>query len=134
MASVLWQVSYDNTNWESMKSPSTYKITFEDLDSDSYRDVIAGELHRNRISNDWIKLQMSWNVVTESEAYTLRNKVKTNPTYYCRCKCPEITGAGDGWTTFVAYTSKFNSELLEGRVGREVSLDVIQAEKGSWMS
>lgn len=42
--SLIWYTSNDNSNWTLMKSPSTYKIDWEDLDNQSYRSVVTGDL------------------------------------------------------------------------------------------
>lgn len=134
---LLWQVSQDGSNWEDMPTPSTYESNFEDLDDESYRSVLTGNLIRERISNDWIKIEMSWKGFATpdiSEIRRMRAAVKTNPTFYVRCRVPEIESSDGSWLTFVAYCSKFKTNLFEAQVAKSVSFNIIQAEQGWWMS
>ena len=42
------KVSNDNgATWNDIPTPATYQLAFEDLDLDSYRSVINGNLNRN---------------------------------------------------------------------------------------
>ena len=45
-------------NNELMPSPTSYKISWEDLDNDSYRSVTNGNLIRNVIKRRWKSM---WN-------------------------------------------------------------------------
>lgn len=131
---ILWQTSQDGYNWTNMPTPSTYVLDLEDEDNESYREIEEGNLVRERIAPDWIKLQMSWNCIQDpAVVYLLRSSVKTNPKFYCRCKCAELTGTDGNWVTFIAYCTKFHSEYIEAQVGRKVNFNIIEADQGSWM-
>ena len=134
MNTIWLQISQDGTNFTTIKSPSTYKIDFDDTDNNSYRSVTNSNLNRNRISKDWIKLQMTWNAVLDTEVYPMRHAVKQNQEYYCRCRCPELNNAGtENFVEFKAYTSKFSSEVIEEASNyRKVSFNIIQSKRESW--
>ena len=121
--SLIWQA--DNVT---MKSPTSYKINWEDLDNDSYRSVTNGNLIRNIIKRRWAKVSMSWNVLTALEVNTILTAVnKDNVTF--TMKSPAF---GSGTISFKGYVSKMETELLEGMVGYALSFNVVQMEGASW--
>ena len=53
------------------KTPSTYKDNIEDTDNDSYTSKVTGALIDNPIAVGMLKLEMSWDYLTEEEAEKL---------------------------------------------------------------
>ena len=47
------------TGIDPIPDPSTYSIDWEDLDLDSYRSVINGDLNRNVLKRRWAKIGLS---------------------------------------------------------------------------
>ena len=47
------------------KTPSTYKDNIEDTDNDSYTSKVTGALIDNPIAIGMLKLEMSWDYLTE---------------------------------------------------------------------
>lgn len=127
--SLIWYTSSDGSNWTLMKSPTTYKINWEDLDNDSYRSVTNGNLIRNVIKRRWAKISMSWSLLSNDEVSTICSSVNTDTVYF-KVKAP-AWGTG-GFLVFKGYVSKIESELLEGVVGNSLSFNVIQSEGASW--
>lgn len=79
---LLWQTKPSSTGtYTTMKTPSSYKIDWEDLDSNSYRSIVTGNLIDSVISKKWSKLQMSFKNLTEAEVRTLMTKINQNPIY-----------------------------------------------------
>lgn len=115
-------------NGVQMKSPSSYKISWEDLDNDSYRSVANGNLIRNVIRRRWAKVSMSWNVLKGSEVNTILMAVnRDNVTF--RVISPAFS---NGYIEFKGYVSKMETELLEGMVGYSLSFNIVQMEGASW--
>ena len=50
MESILTKISQDNSTWVDLPIPSEYSLSYEDLDDQSYRSVVNGNLIRKRIS------------------------------------------------------------------------------------
>lgn len=71
---LLWYV--DGTH---QKTPSTYKIDYEDLDANSYRSKATGDLIDSVISQNWCKLYFTYNYLTESEVNSLFKITSKNP-------------------------------------------------------
>ena len=63
---MLWQVKV-NGSYVDMITPSTYKIDWEDLDSNSYRSITNGNLIRSRLTSKWFKGSFSFNYITEAQ-------------------------------------------------------------------
>lgn len=73
------------------KSPSAYKDNIEDTDNDSYSSVVDGSLIDNPIAVGMLKLEMSWDLLTEEEAEHLLQLTYRNP-LIITVKCPSVQG------------------------------------------
>lgn len=73
------------------KSPSTYKDNIEDTDNDSYTSKVTGALIDNPIAVGMLKLEMSWDLVTEEEAQHILQLTYRNP-LIITIKCPSVQG------------------------------------------
>ena len=129
LSTMLWQTSTDGSTWTDQKTPSTYKIDWEDLDLDSYRSVVTGNLIRNVIRRRWAKVSMSWRLLNYDQTQFLLSSVNQDTVYF-RFKTPAF--GTDRWITFIGYVSKMSAEMLEGQRGFAVSFNVIQKEGASW--
>ena len=129
LATMLWQTSANNSTWVDMKTPSAYKINWEDLDLDSYRSVVNGNLIRNVLSRRWAKVEMSWRLLSSNELNTILTAVNKDTVYF-RFKSPAF-GTND-WISFKGYVSKMNTELLEAQVGWNLAFNVVQMETATW--
>ena len=125
--SLIWYTSTNETNWTLMKSPTTYKLNFEDLDNDSYRSCTNGNLVRNVIKRRWVKISMSWSVLDEDDVSDICETVNVDEIYF-RVKSP----AWGGFIQFRGYVSKMEMELLEGMVGYSLSFNIVQSEGASF--
>lgn len=127
--SLIWYTSADGSNWTLMKSPSSYKINWEDLDNDSYRSVTNGNLIRNVIKRRWAKISMGWNVLTDEEVSTICSAVNVDTVYF-KVKAPAWSSGG--FLTFKGYVSKIETELIEGMIGNTLSFNIVQSQGASW--
>lgn len=130
MEQFIIKTSQDGTTYTNLKTPSTYKINYEDLDNDSYRSVVNGNLIRNRISPRWIKLELSYNCVSDSELDAIARAVNTNPKFYVQCESPAF--GSNNKVTFKAYCSKYSAEMIDAQVGWKLSFSLIQSDTGSF--
>lgn len=106
---MLWKARV-NGSYVDMITPSSYKIDWEDLDSNSYRNVINGNLVRKRLSSKWYKGSMSFNYLTEAELEYILPIINQNP-LYIQIKDP-LFGT-DGWATLECYVSKASVEMIK---------------------
>ena len=127
---LIWYTSSDGANWNLMKSPSTYDIDWEDLDNNSYRSVTNGNLNRDVINRKWVKLALSYKLLTDDEVKTIMNAVNQGE-LFVRCLSPVF---GDGTVSFKAYVSKVSSSYVQIRDGHgwSLSFNIVQSEVGSW--
>ena len=77
---LLWKAKVSGT-YKDMKTPSTYKIDWEDLDNNSYRSKNSGNLIDTVISKSWSKISFQYNCLTENEVNTLLSVLNQNPIY-----------------------------------------------------
>lgn len=105
---MLWQAKV-NGSYVDMITPSSYKIDWEDVDSNSYRSVVNGNLIRSRIASKLYKGSMSFNYVTESQLETIMPIINQNP-LYVKIKSP-IFGTS-GWVELQCYVSKASVEMI----------------------
>ena len=73
------------------KTPSTYKDNIEDIKNDSYTSIVDGSLIDNPIAVGMLKLEMSWDCLTEEEAEELLQLTYRNP-LIVTVKCPSVQG------------------------------------------
>lgn len=73
------------------KTPSTYKDNIEDTDNDSYTSIVDGSLIDNPIAVGMLKLEMTWDCLTEEEAEELLQLTYRNP-LIVTVKCPSVQG------------------------------------------
>lgn len=107
---LLWQMKTSKTgNYETMPTPSSYKIDWEDLDNDSYREINEGNLIDEVISTSWSKLYFTYNCLTEEEIEDLLPKLKNNP-LYVKAKNPIF---GNEYESLEMRCSKKSAEMLE---------------------
>ena len=104
----LWQVSSTGSNYVDMKTPSSYSIDYEDLDSNSYRSVSTGNLNRYIIGKKWISAKFDYNYLTEAEAETILQKLNYYP-MYVKLKSP-LFGTSGIWEGQM-YCSKASIEM-----------------------
>lgn len=83
---MLWKV-----DGQVQKTPSTYKDNIEDTDNDSYTSIVDGSLIDNPIAVGMLKLEMSWDCLTEEEAEHLLQLTYRNP-LIVTVKCPSVQG------------------------------------------
>lgn len=127
--SLIWYTSTDNSTWTQMKSPTSYKLNWEDLDNDSYRSVTNGNLIRNVIKRRWAKLSMTWKVLTASEVSAICSAVNEDEVYF---KILSPAWDTNGYISFKGYVSKIETELLEGMIGYSLSFNIVQMEGASF--
>lgn len=108
---MLWQAkSSSSGSYTNMKTPSSYKISYEDLDSNSYRSITKGNLVRKRMSSKWFSGSFSFNYLTEKELEDILKMINNDP-LYVRVKSPMF--GNNGVVEFQAYVSKVSVEMRQ---------------------
>ena len=124
---ILWQIKTTKTgSYENMPTPSTYKIDWEDLDNDSYREINEGNLIDEMISQSWSKLYFSYNYLTEEQIENLLPRLKQNP-LYVKAKNPIF---GTEYVELEMRCSKKSAEMLETG-DYNLSFNLVQKKKVS---
>lgn len=127
MASLIWEARIGSSGtYQAMKSPSSYKIDWEDLDKNSYRSTINGNLFRHPLSKHWYKIAFSWNYLTASEVKTIVEKVNQD-NLYIRCQSPAF--GTNNQIVLQGYVSKISTEMLEGQIGYTLSFNFVESRR-----
>lgn len=130
---MLWQAKANSTdNYTTMKTPSTYKIDWEDLDSNSYRSITTGNLNRKIVSKKWFKGSFAFNYLTQAEVEEIVKMINNYP-LYIKVKSP-LFGI-DGILECEAYVSKISVNMQQnketGATWNSLSFNIVQSKKVS---
>ena len=130
---MLWQAKAKSTdNYTTMKTPSSYKIDWEDLDSNSYRSVTTGNLNRKIVSKKWFKGSFTFNYLTEAEVEEIVKMINNYP-LFVKMKSP-LFGA-NGILECQAYVSKISVNMQQnqetGATWSGLSFNIVQSKKVS---
>lgn len=127
---LIWKTKITGeTAYVDMKSPSSYKIDWEDLDKDSYRSVTNGNLIRRVIAKKWYKIGFTFKMLSESDVSKIMARIN-NANLMVKATSP-VFGTG-GWVELSGYVSKVSVEKLEAGLGYSMSFNFVQARRGSW--
>ena len=122
---LLWQLKTSkNGTYETMFTPSSYKIDWEDLDDESYREINEGNLIDDVRSQSWSKLYFNYNYLTEQQLQTFLPKLKRNP-MYVKAKNPIF---GTEYVELEMRCSKKSAEMLETG-DYNLSFNLVQKKK-----
>lgn len=124
---LLWYTkTTKNGEYIQRKTPSSYKIDWEDLDANSYRSKATGNLFDTVVSKKWSKLSFSYKCLTEDEVNEVIGIINVNP-IYVKAKNPLFNG---GYIEAEFRCSKASSEMLETGDYR-LSFNLVQKKKVS---
>ena len=126
-AIVIWQTSTNGSNWNTMPTPDDFDIDWEDLDKDSYRSVMTGDLNRTVIKRRWSKVSMAFEDMEENTCGSMLAAVNRETVYF-RFRSPAF--GTSGYITFKGYVSKMKTGTKRIKNGWNVSFNVVQ-EKGA---
>jgi hypothetical protein len=104
----VWYIEI-NGSYQKMLSPSSYSGECEDLDSNSYRSIVTGDLIDTVISTRWSKLKFSYKCLSEEEFFSISEQIKKNP-IKAKCLHPIYEG---GYIVAEFRVSRLNWEILE---------------------
>lgn len=122
---LLWYTkASSDSSYIQRKTPSKYKIDWEDLDNKSYRSIANGNLIDNVVSKKWSKLQLEYNHLTETEVNELLGIINVNP-IYVKAVNPFFS---NGYIEAEFRCSKANCEMLENHNYR-LSFNLVQKKK-----
>lgn len=127
---MLWEAKASASgNYITMKTPSSYKISWEDLDKNSYRSATTGNLIRNILSKKWFKGSFSFNYLTENEAETILSMINHYP-LYIKVKSPLF--GNNGVMECQAYVSQVSISMQQnketGATWSDLSFSIVQSK------
>ena len=127
---MLWEAKEKSSdNYTVMKTPSSYKISWEDLDKNTYRSATTGNLIRSIVSKKWFKGSFSFNYLTESEAEIILSMINHYP-LYIRVKNPLF--GSNGIMECEAYVSQVSISMQQnkdtGATWSDLSFNIVQSK------
>lgn len=128
---MLWQAKANvSDEYTIMKTPSSYKISWEDLDSNSYRSITTGNLNRKIVSKKWLKASFNFNYLTEEEAETILTMINHYP-LYINIKSPLFGNNGlfscEAYVSQVSVSMERNKET--GATWQDLTFNIVQSKK-----
>lgn len=127
---MLWEAKTSASGtYKTMKTPSSYKISWEDLDSNSYRSVTTGNLIRNVVSKKWFKGSFTFNYLTESQAEEILSMINNYP-LYIKVKSPLFSS--NGIMECQAYVSQASINMQQnkenGATWADLTFNIVQSK------
>lgn len=127
---MLWEAKTSASGtYKTMKTPSSYKISWEDLDSNSYRSVTTGNLIRNVVSKKWFKGSFTFNYLTESQAEEILSMINNYP-LYIKVKSPLF--GSNGIMECQAYVSQASINMQQnkenGATWTDLTFNIVQSK------
>ena len=124
---LLWKAKASSSgNYTNMKTPSSYKIDWEDLDNKTYRSIATGDMIDTVVSKKWSKLQLSYKHLSEAEVNAILTMINNNPIYVYAIN-PLFSG---GFIEAQFRCSKVSCEMLEDHF-YSLSFNLVQKKKVS---
>lgn len=128
---MLWEIKQTDGSYKTMKTPSSYKIDWEDQDYNTYRSVVSFNLVRTTYSQKWFKGSFSFNYLTEQEAESILKDISKYP-LTIRIKSP-LFGT-NGVLETQMYVSKASINMERNKDGNNqtwnnLSFNLIQSKK-----
>lgn len=124
---VEWYVKPNSTGtYVKQLQPSEFDIELEDLDSDSYRSIVTGNLIDNPIAKNWSKCKFKFSNLTKQQAYDLLQRVSATD-IYAKIENPVYSG---GFVEARFRCSKKSIKKLKTKNEvYEVSFNLVQKNK-----
>lgn len=127
---MLWEAKASSSGtYKTMKTPSSYKISWEDLDKNSYRSATTGNLIRSIASKKWFKGSFTFNYLTESEAEEILSMINNYP-LYIRVKSPLFSSNGimecQAYVSQVSINMQQNKET--GATWSDLTFNIVQSK------
>ena len=116
---MLWAVKPSASGtYVTMKTPSQFHLDGEDLDKNSYRSIVNGNLFRTIIGKKWVSAKFTFNYLTESELETICEVLNNYP-MYVKLKSP-LFGTSGIWEG-QCYCSKYSVDMQQNGTSNNAS-------------
>lgn len=103
---VILQYSADGSTFTNLTTPAAISGDAEDIDLDSYRSVVSGNIIRTIVGYKWQKIGISYNYLSEDDAAALMSIFREANNVYIKVKSPVLSSSGT--TTLKGYVSQLH--------------------------
>lgn len=124
---ILWQskITIGGT-YQDMLPLTAFGVDEDDLDDDTYRSVVTGNLIDSIISQSWVKIRVGIDRLTADELKALLPRLRTNP-LYVKLKVPVFE---NDWTEYQVRIAKRSYDMNQDGSWK-ISFNMIQKTKVS---
>ena len=124
---VILQYSADGSTFTNLTTPAAISGDAEDIDLDSYRSVVSGNMIRTIIGYKWQKIGISYNYLSEDDAAALMNTFREANNVYIKVKSPVLSSSGT--TILKGYVSQLHFDWVQtgaGEGGWSISFNFVE--------
>lgn len=126
---ILWQEkSSSSGTYTTMKTPSSFQLSAEDLDNNSYRSIVSGNLSRTIVGKKWQTFKFEYNYLTEAELEAIVSRLNHYP-MYVKIKSP-LFGSNGFWEG-QCYCSKFDVDMQQNKT---ITQSGVNKSQSTWNS
>lgn len=129
---MIWQLKTDPSgSYRTMRSPSGMSIDGEDLDLDSYRSVVNGNLFRKILGYKWQKIGFEFVMKSEEDCASFLRPMLDNNPLYIKIESPIMSS--NGFVELTGYISKVHVDARQKKdmtgLAWTVSFNFIESER-----
>lgn len=124
-----FEYSTDNNTWvTTLPQPVRMNGSLEDLDVNSYRSVVNGNIYRKVVGYKWEKISLEFNWISEADAYTLINTVRNANNIYIRFRSPSDSTYTNVLRGYISKLS-YNQVKTQLGIGYTVSFNFVEGRR-----
>ncbi len=124
-----FEYSTNGTTWiTNLPQPITMNGSLEDLDVNSYRSVVNGNIYRKVVGYKWEKISLEFNWIPEADAYDLINTVRSANNIYIRFRSPSSSTYTNVLRGYISKLS-YNQVKTQLGIGYTVSFNFVEGRR-----
>ena len=100
----------ENGTYTQMPVPAKFSIDGEDLDLDSYRSIVNGNIQRNVLGFKWQKAEFEFAFKNETDAMSLVSTLQNTYPIYLKFSSPLMNNVG--YVELTGYVSRIHAEYV----------------------
>ena len=129
---MIWQLKTSASgSYQTMLAPSELSIDGEDIDLDSYRSVVSGNLIRTILGYKWQKISFLFVLKSEADCASFIRPLVDNYPLYIKVISPIMSS--NGYVELIGYVSKLHVDARKNKDGSgiawSVSFNFVEGER-----
>lgn len=124
-----FEYSTDGSTWiTNLPQPYNMNGSLEDLDVNSYRSVVNGNVYRKVVGYKWEKISLEFNWIPETDAYALLDTIRSANNIYIRFRSPTSSTYTQTLRGYIAKLS-YNQVKTQLGIGYTVSFNFVEGRR-----